>query len=53
MTVVSNLIAALRNHAAYLRTKREIEALPLNIALDLNIFRSDAARIASRAVYGA
>lgn len=38
---------------AYLRTKREIESMPLDVALDLDIYRGDAAKIAAQAVYGA
>ena len=39
--------------AAYLRTARELRNLPLDVALDLDIDRKDANRIAYRAVYGA
>lgn len=37
---------------AYLRTKAEIQRMPLDIARDLDIDRADAGRIAARAVYG-
>lgn len=43
---------AMAKRRAYIRTKNEIEAMPLDIALDLNIDRADAARLASKAVYG-
>lgn len=36
----------------YLRTKRELENMPLDVALDLGLFREDAAKNARRAVYG-
>ncbi len=52
MTVLSNLRAAVQKRAAYNRTKREIEEMPLEIARDLGISRSDAARLAAEAVYG-
>lgn len=46
------LRTAARKRRAYLRTKSEIERMPLDIALDLDIDRADAARIAAKAVYG-
>ncbi len=50
--VMENLKTAARKRAAYLRTKAEIEAMPLDVALDLNIYRGDANKIAWTAVYG-
>lgn len=47
-----SLITAATKRRAYLKTKHEIERMPLDTALDLNINRADAARIAARAVYG-
>lgn len=52
MTVINQIQTALRKRALYLRTKSEIQAMPLDVALDLNIHREDAARIAAQAVYG-
>lgn len=52
MTVFSTFRAAVQKRAEYRRTKREIEMLPPEIARDLGISRSDAARLASEAVYG-
>ena len=52
MTILNSVRSALRRRAAYLRTKRQIEALPLDVALDLDLHREDAAKIANRAVYG-
>lgn len=43
---------AIQKRAAYNRTRREIANLPLNMALDLDIFPGDAAKIARKAVYG-
>ena len=42
----------LAKRAAYERTRSEIRAMPLDVALDLGIFREDADKIAHRAVYG-
>ena len=51
------LIAKARNDLAawvkYRRTAAAIRALPLDTALDLNLYSGDAAKIARRAVYGA
>jgi hypothetical protein len=52
MTLLSNVQSALKKRVAYLRTKHEIRNLPLDVALDLDIYREDAAKIASKAVYG-
>ena len=53
MTFVSNFAAAARKRAAYNRTVAELRALPIDTALDLDIYRGDARRIAELAVYGA
>ncbi|MCR8549680.1 hypothetical protein M4578_17765 [Salipiger sp. P9] len=47
-----SLKARLGRRARYRRTLRELRALPLDTALDLDIYRGDARRIASEAVYG-
>lgn len=52
MSVLSSVRTTISQRVAYLRTKRQIEALPIDVALDLGIFREDAAKIASKAVYG-
>ncbi|MBC7156601.1 MAG: DUF1127 domain-containing protein [Rhodobacteraceae bacterium] len=44
---------ALARWAEYRRTRAALERLPLDTALDLDIYPRDAARIARRAVYGA
>jgi hypothetical protein len=53
---MSNLLIriqeTLRKRAAYARTVAEIEAMPLDVAIDLDIYRPDAAKIAAKAVYG-
>jgi hypothetical protein len=52
ISVISMLKDAARDYAAYRKTRDEIANLPLEIALDLNIFPGDAERIAREAVYG-
>ena len=49
---LNDLKAAAQKRAAYARTVREIENMPLDVALDLGIYRGDAHRIARQAVYG-
>ena len=53
---MTHLAARLRDRLArrraYARTRAEIERMPLDVALDLDIDRADARRIAARAVYG-
>jgi hypothetical protein len=51
-TILSTIQTRLRQRAAYLRTKAELEAMPLDVAIDLDIYKPDAARIAEKAVYG-
>ena len=52
VTVIDMLKTSARNYAAYRETRDEIANLPLDIALDLNIYPGDADRIAREAVYG-
>lgn len=42
----------IQKRKAYNRTVAELQNMPLDVALDLNIDTSDAHRIASRAIYG-
>jgi hypothetical protein len=51
--IISTLKAAAHKRAAYNRTVTELQNLPLDIALDLDIHREDARRLARLAVYGA
>ena len=48
----SKLIDELRNYAAYRRTMRELNSLPLDTRLDLDIAAEEIPSIAHRAVYG-
>ncbi|MBC6438604.1 MAG: hypothetical protein GDA52_10865 [Rhodobacteraceae bacterium] len=50
--IFSSLRAAARKRAAYKRTVAAIRRMPLDVALDLDIYRGDAAKIAHKAVYG-
>lgn len=43
---------AARKHSMYRRTRDEIARMPRDVALDLDMFPEDAARIAYDAVYG-
>jgi hypothetical protein len=51
-TLMTRIQASLRKRAAYARTVAEIEAMPLEVAIDLDIYKPDAAKIAAKAVYG-
>ena len=49
---IANLKSAAAKRAAYRQTARELRAMPLDVALDLDIDRSNADRMAAKAVYG-
>ena len=53
---MAHLMSSLRNRiekrAAYYQTVREIRAMPIDVALDLDIYKEDAEKIAYQAVYG-
>ncbi|KAF0674800.1 hypothetical protein [Profundibacterium mesophilum] len=52
MTFLDRLHQRARQRGEYERTRREIAALPRDVALDLDIYPGDAHRIAWKAVYG-
>lgn len=52
MTLIDTIRQTIAKRAVYSRTKHEIEQMPLDVALDLDIDRNDAAQIARTAVYG-
>ncbi len=52
MNVIAQFKDALEKRAMYVKTRDEIAQLPLDVALDLDIFPGDAERIAYDAVYG-
>jgi len=51
-SIMTRLRTAAAKRAAYNRTVAEISGMPLDVALDLGIFREDAHLIAHNAVYG-
>jgi hypothetical protein len=51
-SIINRLRTAAAKRAAYNRTVHEISHLPLDVALDLDIYPGDAAKIAYRHVYG-
>lgn len=53
MKLIDAIRAAASRRAAYRRTVAELLRLPVDTALDLDIYRGDVRRIAHRAVYGA
>jgi len=52
LKLIETLKTALSDHARYRETRREIEHMPLDVALDLGLFRDDAHVIARKAVWG-
>ena len=52
MSIVTQVRGALTKRRIYNRTVRELRAMPLDVALDLDMDRADAARTARSAVYG-
>lgn len=52
ITVFEMLKQSARNCAQYRQTRNEIANMPLDVALDLGIYRGDAERIAYEAIYG-
>ena len=47
-----NFMSELQKRVAYNRTVRELSRLPIDVALDLDIYPGDIKSIAHRAVYG-
>jgi len=52
MTVISNVRTAISKRVAYSRLKHELATMPLETAIDLGMFREDAAKVAAKAIYG-
>jgi len=52
MSLFETIADRARKRALYNRTVAELRALPTDVALDLDIYKGDAAKIAHRAVYG-
>ena len=51
-TLFNQLREAAKKRAAYQRTVYELKTMPLDVALDLDIYPGDAEKIAAEAVYG-
>ncbi len=51
-TLIERLKSAADKRARFIHTRDEIARMPLDVALDLNIYPGDASRIAYEAVYG-
>ncbi len=51
-SVIGLIRDAAATYARYRKTRDEIANLPLDVALDLNIYPADAEKIARLAVYG-
>ncbi|MEL7149893.1 MAG: hypothetical protein AAGK71_04125 [Pseudomonadota bacterium] len=47
-----NFLTELKKRRDYHRTMNELRRLPLDVALDLDIYPGDAEKLARRAVYG-
>ena len=52
MTILNNVMSAVQKRVAYSRLKYELQSMPQETAMDLGLFREDAAKIATKAVYG-
>ena len=52
MTVLNTVRTAVQKRVAYSRLKHELASMPLETAIDLGMFREDAAKIAAKRIYG-
>ena len=52
MAMMSRIRGAWKRRAAYLRTKRELQRMPIDVALDLDLDPGNPSRTARWAVYG-
>ncbi len=52
MKILTQFKDAAQKRALYIKTRNEIAQMPLDVALDLDMFRGDAEHIAYQAVYG-
>jgi uncharacterized protein YjiS (DUF1127 family) len=50
--IITNIREAARKRAQYRETVTALESLPLDVALDLDIYPREAEKIARQAVYG-
>jgi uncharacterized protein YjiS (DUF1127 family) len=52
MTALNTVRTAIEKRVAYSRLKHELATMPKETAIDLGMFREDASKIASKAIYG-
>ncbi len=52
MSMIAQFKEAFEKRALYVKTRDEIAQLPVDVALDLDIYPGDAEQIAYEAVYG-
>ncbi|WP_165351886.1 hypothetical protein [Salipiger sp. IMCC34102] len=52
MTLIETLRRKIGQRRSYNRTRRELSRMPLDVALDLDLAREDADKIARQCVYG-
>ena len=52
MTVMNSVRTAIEKRVAYSRLKHELATMPQETAIDLGMFREDAGKTASKAIYG-
>lgn len=52
MTVFDTVRTAVQKRVAYRRLKHELATMPQETAIDLGMFREDAGKVASKAIYG-
>ena len=50
--ILTRIQTRLRQRADYARTVAELRAMPLDVAIDLDIYPPDAEKLAAQAVYG-
>ena len=50
--LLTRIQTRLRQRAAYVRTRKALRDMPLDVAIDLDIYPLHADRLAARAVYG-
>jgi hypothetical protein len=53
MTLIARIQNDVANYVKFRRTAAALRALPLEVALDLDLYSGDAEKIARRVVYGA
>lgn len=52
MTVLNTVRTAIEKRVAYSRLKYQLASMPVETAIDLGMFREDAAKTAAKVIYG-